>query len=122
MTLQEQFEQLQSKFTDLQTTLESKIKDLQNEIVILKQRGAKKHSFENSPYYEYDIFRNTLFLKGWDDTTIQHYYKEAKGYSEANGGKYLNWITAVENWHRRDITKKLPIKESKFNKINEAIR
>ena len=59
-----------------------------------------KHSFEDSPFFDYGKFKDAL--KEWPETKIRDYYERAKGYSGANGGKYLNWILAVKNWERAD--------------------
>ncbi len=65
-----------------------------------------KHSFENSPYFNFNKFKYAL--PKWTRQKIQLYYDKAVGYSEANGGKYLNWISAVKNWERKDREKAGP--------------
>lgn len=61
---------------------------------------SRKHSFEQSPFFEYVKFKDAL--KDWPEEKVRHYYEQAKGYSGANGGKYLNWILAVQNWDRKN--------------------
>ena len=60
----------------------------------------KKHSFEKSPYYDYEKFKKEL--PDWNESKIKKYYDSAVNYSGANGGKYLNWVLAVKNWERKD--------------------
>jgi len=66
-----------------------------------KDKIKKKHSFENSPYYDYEKFKKEL--PEWSDSKIKKYYDSAVNYSGANGGKYLNWVLAVKNWERKDL-------------------
>lgn len=64
----------------------------------------RKHSFEESPYIDYDRFRAAL--PQWPDEKVRYWYERAIGYSRANGGKYLNWILAVQNWERMNEERK----------------
>jgi len=63
-------------------------------------KGIRKHPFEKSPFYDKEKFSEAL--PGWSPEKKKLYYEKAKGYSEANGGQYLNWIAAVKNWERKD--------------------
>ena len=60
----------------------------------------KKHPFSESPYYDFNVFKEPLLNKCWSIEKIKRYYDRAEGYSKANGGKYLDWIKAVQNWDR----------------------
>ena len=68
-----------------------------------ENRREKKHSFEDSPFYDYNKFKTEL--TEWDEVKIKKYYDAAISYSGANGGKYLNWILAVKTWERKDAEK-----------------
>ena len=71
---------------------------------IIKEKKEVKHSFENSPYFDKKVFRAAL--PDWSVDECRIYYDKALGYSQANGGKYLNWIMAIKNWYREDCLKK----------------
>ncbi len=71
------------------------------------KKGHGKHSFEASPFFDFERFRSQ-FPK-WGLTKITLYYDKAVGYSGANGGKYLDWVRAVKNWERTDKEKAGPI-------------
>lgn len=60
--------------------------------------GKKKHAFEKSPFYPYPNFRKAL--PNWSEAKCRHYFERADGYSTANGGRYLDWRRAVQNWDR----------------------
>jgi len=66
-----------------------------------KRIVKKQHSFSSSPYYDFEVFKEPLLKNGWNIEKIKNYYDRAEGYSEANGGKYLDWIKAVQNWERK---------------------
>jgi len=71
------------------------------------KKSSRKHSFEDSPYFNFNKFKYAL--PKWSRQKAQVYYDKAIGYSEANGGKYLNWISAVKNWERSDKEKAGPV-------------
>jgi hypothetical protein len=58
----------------------------------------RKHKFQKSKFYPFDNFRAAL--SDWSDAKCRHYFVRAEGYSDANGGRYLNWVKAVRNWDR----------------------
>jgi len=63
----------------------------------------RKHSFEQSPYFDFKKFRWSL--PKWSLGKCRLYYDKALGYSGANNGKYINWIRAVKNWERDERQK-----------------
>jgi len=70
-----------------------------------KEKKEKKvknilHSFENSPFFKYELFRKEL--PEWSEGECLDYHQRAVDYSGANGGKYLNWVLAVKQWKRKD--------------------
>ena len=80
----------------LKTDLSYKDKDKDKDNI-----PKNKHSFSSSPYYDFEVFKEILSKNGWNIEKIKNYYDRAEGYSEANGGKYLDWIKAVQNWERK---------------------
>lgn len=70
--------------------------------IVRKSRPNNLHLFKDSPFYDYDIFRTALQKKGWSENEIAESYRSAQLYSEANNKKYANWISAVENWKRKE--------------------
>jgi hypothetical protein len=74
---------------------QSKVKKSKGKNII-----GKKHSFPDSPFFKKEIFKKEL--PDWSNQMLSYYYQAACDYSEANGGKYLNWIVAVKNWERKD--------------------
>jgi predicted transcriptional regulator len=75
-----------------------------------KERKNILHSFENSPFYDFEKFKTALDCE-WSDYEISDYYQRAIDYSETKGGKFLDWIKAVKVWKRRDKSKKTNIQE-----------
>ena len=69
-----------------------------------------KHPFSKSPYYDFNLFKEPLLKKGWSIEKIKLYYEKAEGYSKANGGRYLDWLAAVQNWERAETKKQTPTK------------
>jgi hypothetical protein len=67
---------------------------------------SRKHSLENSPYFPFENFKDAIkkspASNWWCDEKIKDYYNRALGYSKANGGKYMDWLQAVQNWERKD--------------------
>jgi len=74
-------------------------KKIEKDIPVIEKK-QRKHSFEKSPYFDYEKFK--LKLCDWSDVKIKKYYDAAKYYSVANGGRYLDWIAAVKNWERKE--------------------
>jgi hypothetical protein len=64
------------------------------------ERGGpkRKHAFQKSKFYPFENFRAAL--PTWSEAKCRHYFARAEGYSDANGGRYLNWVKAVQNWDR----------------------
>lgn len=113
---------------DLQTISEKlnecmlRIADLEEEVETLKKRSPRKHSFEKSPYFNYEVFYNHLRKKGWGMSKIQDAYNSASNYSKANGAKYLDWMQAVLNWDKRNSKSSINSNQlSKFDKINNNV-
>lgn len=44
-------------------------------------------------------------LPQWGEEKCRDYFNRAVGYSKANGGRYLDWRQAVQNWERTDAKK-----------------
>ena len=61
--------------------------------------SRRKHAFQKSPFYPYEKFRAAL--SDWPEEKTQFYFDAATGYSDANGGRYLNWVRAVQNWDKK---------------------
>jgi uncharacterized protein YdaU (DUF1376 family) len=64
------------------------------------KKNPRKHSFRFSPYFDKKVFAESL--PEWPKEKLAHYYRAADEYSQVNGGKYLNWILAVQIWARKD--------------------
>lgn len=79
---------------DNRTRNRNRDRNKDKEPVVIK----KKHSFQESPFFDKESFK--VALSPWPIEKIKYYYEQACGYSEANGGKYLNWIAAIKNWDR----------------------
>jgi len=101
---------------------ESKVKDI---------NVKAPHSFENSIYHDYSVFEKSIDekLKGYD---LEFYHEIAKGYSKSKGAKYIDWMAAIRNWIRRDVSDGKPrvkkpqgndetIKAERLKKITEAM-
>lgn len=63
-------------------------------------RPKRKHGFEKSPFFDFQVFREQF--PEWDEQKCRIWHEKASAYSEANGGRYLNWAAAVRNWERMD--------------------
>lgn len=78
--------------------------EIENEIDIWKRKKTRKkiapHSFDSSPYYNKDRFKEAL--KDWPLQKTGYYWYAAKNYSESKGKKYINWIAAVRQWDHRN--------------------
>lgn len=80
--------------------LEITIPQLETLKRLSKRKSARKHPFNESPYYDFEVFRAAF--KEWSEILCREYYDKALGYSQANGGKYLDWKRAIQNWSRND--------------------
>jgi len=61
---------------------------------------SKKHSFENSIYFDKKKFKEAF--PEWEREKLAKYYESALLYSQSKGVKYLNWAAAIKNWEKRD--------------------
>ena len=91
--------------TDDTINKNGRIKELKKGII-----PKKKHPFSNSPYYDFNVFKEPLLKKGWSIEKIKVYYEKAEGYSKANGGRYLDWLAAIQNWERSETKTQTPTK------------
>lgn len=84
--------------------LEKIIDEMQNKnvAIVRKSRPNNLHLFQDSPYYDFDVFRAALVKKGWTEEEIVESHKSAELYSESKNAKYSNWLSAVENWKRKE--------------------
>lgn len=77
------------------------IKDLQAKVEKLEfRKTGRKHAFENSPYFDKNKFKARF--PNWPVEKLKHYYQQAQDYSQANGGRYLDWGVAINNWARNN--------------------
>lgn len=67
-----------------------------------KEKVERQHLFADSPYYDRAIFLAAFPPEQFAHVDLNRYYERAKGYSEAKGAKYINWVAAVKNWIRED--------------------
>jgi hypothetical protein len=73
---------------------------LNNKNINLIDKKSKLISFEKSDIFDYDIFKTKF--NDWSPDKIKHYYESALAYSESKGAKYLNWVSAIKNWDRKN--------------------
>lgn len=78
----------------------------------------KKHSFENSIYYNKKNFKEAF--PEWEREKLAKYYESALLYSQSKGVKYLNWAAAIKNWEKRDNQNNKNGK-SEFEKNRDAV-
>jgi hypothetical protein len=64
-----------------------------------EERHRRACLFQNSDYFDFDKFKAAL--PEWDESTCREYWQSASDYSAAKGAKYIDWIAAVRNWHRK---------------------
>jgi hypothetical protein len=79
---------------------------------------TKKHSFENSIYFEKKIFKEAF--PDWEREKLAKYYESALLYSQSKGVKYLNWAAAIKNWEKRD-NQTIKNGKSEFEKNRNAV-
>jgi hypothetical protein len=79
---------------------------------------TKKHSFENSIYFEKKIFKEAF--PDWEREKLAKYYESALLYSQSKGVKYLNWAAAIKNWEKRD-NQTIKNGKSEFEKNRTAV-
>lgn len=73
-----------------------------NDKIENKENKNKKTLFKNSIYFDKNFFKIELEKKNWPIEKIKYYYHAAMDYSESKGAKYINWISTVCNWDRRN--------------------
>ena len=113
LTSWQAIEQLEARIA----RLENIVDELQNNkvAIVRKSRPNNLHLFQDSPFFDFDVFRIALIKKGWTEEEVVESYKSAQLYSEANNKKYANWISAIENWKRKEQ------KSMKINGNNKTI-
>jgi len=79
---------------------------------------TKKHSFENSIYFDKKIFKEAF--PDWEREKLAKYYESALLYSQSKGVKYLNWAAAIKNWEKRD-NQTIKNGKSEFEKNRNAV-
>lgn len=70
---------------------------MQKGLLVKKQSGLT--SFEDSVWFDFDIFRTAL--KDWEEDKCRYFYEQALDYSQSKLAKYGSWVAAVRNWDRR---------------------
>jgi hypothetical protein len=60
------------------------------------------HLFKNSPYYDFDLFKNEIGEK-YIQYDLKYYYDSLKNYSESKGKMYIDWLAAGRNFILKDI-------------------
>ena len=113
----EKWKAIKAQLTDCQQTASRlpHIDNLTNLTKITEPKDiarTRKHSFEKSPFFEFEAFKQAL--KDWPEEKCRDYHERAKLYSGANGGKYLNWVMAVQNWERSDSEKKTKSEKKEY--------
>lgn len=71
-----------------------------------KKRKEKKsiektapHLFSDSPYFEFDIFRDKFYSnEDYTKFDVKFYYEKIKNWSGENGKKKADWILTARNW------------------------
>lgn len=84
-------------------SLETAINEIKEKISKQPAKRNRLTSFEESPVYNFEVFRAVLEKKGWEAQEIADYYESAKLYSKSKGAKYNDWISAVETWRRKEL-------------------
>jgi len=76
---------------------------------------GRKHSFQNSPFFDKNEFAKALSGDKFKDVDLRYWYERASEYSEGTGKTYKNWSIAVQGWIRRarEEGKKAGFKETK---------
>lgn len=78
--------------------LRAKGKERKEEEEKEKRGPQRKHAFEKSSIFPLENFEAAF--PDWAPEKRVHYFERAKGYSLANGGRYLSWKQAILNWDR----------------------
>jgi hypothetical protein len=80
---------------------ERKVNSISNDIEIyIAPKKEKLTTFDKSEYFNFEKFRQAL--PEWSEEKCKHYYDSALNYSESKGAKYINWISAIKNWDRKE--------------------
>ena len=98
----------------------NEIKEINKIIINSKELkpSNKKHSFENSIYFDKKIFKEEF--PDWERDKLAKYYESALLYSQSKGVKYLNWAAAIKNWEKRD-NQTIKNGKSEFEKNRNAV-
>ena len=70
-----------------------------------KSQKKQKHSFRESVFFEKEKFSAAVltFESPYRDCNVDFYYEACLNGSDANGYQYLDWMSALKNWIRKDI-------------------
>jgi hypothetical protein len=80
-----------------------------------------KHGFRESEYFDKEKFSAALDSSPppYCNANVEFYYDAALNGSDSKGYKYLDWMAAIKNWMRNDISKdQFKTKFSEPKKIN----
>lgn len=65
----------------------------------------RKCLFEESKFYDYELFRAQFTESEFDDVDLYYYYNRLKNWSGGNGKKKNDWILTARNWMMDDADK-----------------
>ena len=65
----------------------------------------RKCLFEESKFFDYELFRAQFTESEFDDVDLLYYYNRIKNWSGANGKKKNDWILTARNWMMDDSDK-----------------
>ena len=65
----------------------------------------RKCLFEESKFYDYELFRAQFTESEFADVDLYYYYNRLKNWSGANGKKKNDWILTARNWMMDDSDK-----------------
>lgn len=65
----------------------------------------RKCLFEESKFFDYELFRAQFTESEFDDVDLYYYYNRLKNWSGGNGKKKNDWILTARNWMMDDSDK-----------------
>lgn len=65
----------------------------------------RKCLFEDSKFFDYELFRAQFTESEFDDVDLYYYYNRLKNWSGGNGKKKNDWILTARNWMMDDSDK-----------------
>lgn len=65
----------------------------------------RKCLFEDSKFFDYELFRAQFTESEFDDVDLFYYYNRLKNWSGGNGNKKNDWILTARNWMMDDADK-----------------